>query len=223
MTTSRGKPLPNPCRTRVTRGWDAAASGLGDAALLDARLAGAVAGISAADLHMDTLAPSDLGGGFEREVVIEHRRGSARASGRQFLRAFAIPHFFHHLTTAYGILRNQGVPLTMGDFLGDWGRALSGASPTPGDARTFLSPILGARRRAAPSLSSWGRSTPCSRSTRSRVRRRRMLLPRSVNRSARPSRASHRNRAADCRRQSLPVPSSTSPASPSRRHGFNAS
>ena len=34
--------------------------------------------------------------------------------------AFAIPHFFYHLTTAYSILRNQGVQLTMGDFLGNW-------------------------------------------------------------------------------------------------------
>ncbi|WP_426747501.1 DUF1993 family protein [Myxococcus faecalis] len=70
---------------------------------------------------MYTLAPSDLEAGFEREVVIAHRRGSVRASGRQFLMAFAIPHFFYHLTTAYGILRNQGVRLTMGDFLGNWG------------------------------------------------------------------------------------------------------
>ena len=53
--------------------------------------------------------------------MIEHRRGPMRASGRQFLVAFAIPHFFYHVTTAYGIMRNQGVQLTMGDFLGSWG------------------------------------------------------------------------------------------------------
>ena len=40
-----------------------------------------------------------------------------------FLLAFAIPHFFYHVTTAYGILRNQGERLTMGDFLGNWGAA----------------------------------------------------------------------------------------------------
>ncbi|WP_408891244.1 DUF1993 family protein [Myxococcus faecalis] len=149
----------------------AAARGCGDQVLLDARLSGAGAGDSPADLHQYTLAAqvhwaaegavlamarllgesrvpaanearsfaelhhrldatiahlrelsaSDLEAGLEREVVIEHRRGSVRASGRQFLVAFAIPHFFYHLTTAYGILRNQGVRLTMGDFLGNWG------------------------------------------------------------------------------------------------------
>jgi uncharacterized protein len=66
------------------------------------------------------ITPSDLEAGLEREIVIEHRRGSTRSSGSQFLLAFAIPHFFYHVTTAYGILRNQGVQLRMGDFLGNW-------------------------------------------------------------------------------------------------------
>ena len=85
---------------------------------------------SLADLHqrldatiayLREIAPSDLEVGLDRAIVIEHRRGSIRSSGRQFLLAFAIPHFFYHVTTAYGILRNQGVRLTMGDFLGNWG------------------------------------------------------------------------------------------------------
>ena len=67
--------------------------------------------------------PSDLEAGLDREIVVEHRRGSMRASGSRFLLAFAIPHFFSHVTTAYGILRNQGVNLTMGDYLGNWGAA----------------------------------------------------------------------------------------------------
>jgi len=86
--------------------------------------------MSFADLHqrldatiayLGEIAPSDLEAGLERTIVIEHRRGSMRASGSQFLIALAIPHFFYHVTTAYGILRNQGVQLTMGDFLGNWG------------------------------------------------------------------------------------------------------
>ncbi|MBW8848877.1 MAG: DUF1993 domain-containing protein [Burkholderiales bacterium] len=84
---------------------------------------------SFADLHrrldatlayLREVAPGELEAGLDREIVIEHRRGSTRASGGQFLLAFAIPHFLYHLTTAYGILRNQGVPMTMGDFLGNW-------------------------------------------------------------------------------------------------------
>ncbi len=84
---------------------------------------------SFADLHqhldatiayLRAVAPSDLEAGLDREIVIEHRRGSSRAGGGRFLVAMAIPHFFYHVTTAYGILRNQGVQLTMGDFLGNW-------------------------------------------------------------------------------------------------------
>jgi uncharacterized protein len=85
---------------------------------------------SFADLHQHldrTIAylrgidPGELEAGLERSILIEHRRGSMRSSGLQFLLAFAIPHFFYHVTSAYGILRNQGVQLTMGDFLGNWG------------------------------------------------------------------------------------------------------
>jgi hypothetical protein len=84
---------------------------------------------SFADLHqrldatiayLREIAPSDLEAGLDREIVIEHRRGSMRSYGGQFLIAFAIPHFFYHLTAAYGILRNQGVQLTMSDYLGHW-------------------------------------------------------------------------------------------------------
>lgn len=87
---------------------------------------------SFADLHqrldvtiayLRAIAPSDLEAGLNRTIVIEHRYGAVRSSGSQFLLAFAIPHFFYHVTTAYGILRNQGVHLTMGDFLGNWGVA----------------------------------------------------------------------------------------------------
>ena len=86
---------------------------------------------SFADLHqhIDTaiayfqdIAPSDLESGLDRTITIKHPRGSTSSSGRQFITAFAIPHFFYHLTAAYGILRNQGVQLTMGDFLGNWGK-----------------------------------------------------------------------------------------------------
>lgn len=76
--------------------------------------------IDAAVAYFQEIAPAGLESGLDR--MIEHPRASTRSSGSHFMLAFAIPHFFYHVTTAYGILRNQGVPLRMGDFLGDWGK-----------------------------------------------------------------------------------------------------
>jgi hypothetical protein len=85
---------------------------------------------SFADLHqrldatiayLREIPPSALEAGLDRTIVIEHPRGSMSSSGGQFLLAFAIPHFIYHVSSAYSILRNQGVQLTMGDFLGSWG------------------------------------------------------------------------------------------------------
>jgi hypothetical protein len=90
---------------------------------------------SFADLHqrldatmayLREITPSDLEACLDRAIVIEHRRGSLSFNGSQFLLEFAIPHFFFHVTAAYGILRNQGAHLTMGDFLGNHSRASAG-------------------------------------------------------------------------------------------------
>jgi hypothetical protein len=35
-----------------------------------------------------------------------------------FFLSFAVPHFYFHVTTAYDVLRMQGVPLGKSDFLG---------------------------------------------------------------------------------------------------------
>jgi uncharacterized protein len=111
--------------------WAAEGAKLAIAQLLGERPAPAANDAkSFADLHervdatiayLREVAPSDLEAGLHRTIVIEHPRGSMSSSGGQFLLAFAIPHFFYHVTAAYSILRNQGVRLTMGDFLGNWG------------------------------------------------------------------------------------------------------
>ena len=111
--------------------WAAEGSRLAIAQLLGARPAPAVSDAkSFSDLHqrldatiayLRKIEPEDLEAGLDRTIVIEHRRGSTSSNGGQFLSAFAIPHFFYHVTTAYGILRCQGVHLTMADFLGNWG------------------------------------------------------------------------------------------------------
>lgn len=39
--------------------------------------------------------------------------------GEAYLRELALPSFYFHATTAYAILRHNGVPLTMRDFIGE--------------------------------------------------------------------------------------------------------
>jgi len=42
-------------------------------------------------------------------------------NGQAYLLQFGIPNFFFHLTTAYDILRQQGVPLSKLDYIGPLG------------------------------------------------------------------------------------------------------
>lgn len=46
-------------------------------------------------------------------------------NGFQYLQAYALPNFQFHVTTAYNILRHNGVELGKGDFLGNYGGQLS--------------------------------------------------------------------------------------------------
>ncbi|RYZ11464.1 MAG: DUF1993 domain-containing protein [Comamonadaceae bacterium] len=57
-------------------------------------------------------------GSEERAVVLKTPRGEMKFDGQGYLLHFALPNFFFHVTTAYAILRNQGVPLGKMDFLG---------------------------------------------------------------------------------------------------------
>jgi uncharacterized protein len=77
--------------------------------------------VDAALAYLGTVDEAALEVGLARPIEIAHRGSSTRYTGTQFLQQFAVPSFFFHLTTAYGILRHKGVPLTKGDFLGPQG------------------------------------------------------------------------------------------------------
>ena len=55
------------------------------------------------------------------ERVVEMKLGGNvfQFSGQQYLLAFGLPNFYFHVTTAYDVLRNQGVPIGKRDFLGN--------------------------------------------------------------------------------------------------------
>ena len=76
--------------------------------------------LDATILNLRSFSPESLEAGLARSIEIEHPRGRMQFTGDRFLREFAIPTFFFHLTSAYAILRHLGVLLTKGDFLGSF-------------------------------------------------------------------------------------------------------
>ncbi len=57
--------------------------------------------------------------GFEeRPVTVKARGTELQFTSERYLLQFALPNFFFHLTTAYGVLRHSGVPLAKRDYLG---------------------------------------------------------------------------------------------------------
>ena len=59
-----------------------------------------------------------LAGSEDREVILKFPNGMGyKFLGREFLTGFALPNFFFHVTTAYAILRAEGVSIGKADFL----------------------------------------------------------------------------------------------------------
>ena len=65
-----------------------------------------------------TATPKYFEGSETKEIVLKRRAGDIKFSGQQYLFGYAIPNFFFHSTTAYDILRHNGVELGKADFLG---------------------------------------------------------------------------------------------------------
>jgi hypothetical protein len=62
--------------------------------------------------------PEDFDGAEQRDIELKLREETMRLSGTEYISSFALPNVFFHVTTAYNILRHNGVPLGKRDFLG---------------------------------------------------------------------------------------------------------
>ena len=65
-----------------------------------------------------TIKPEDLEGGDQREVVLKLGGKDVAMNGLDYLTQRALPNFFFHITTAYAILRHNGVPVGKRDYIG---------------------------------------------------------------------------------------------------------
>ncbi len=77
---------------------------------LQARIAKTIA-------FIETITPAQLTDAATREVTIAVRKIELKFSGQDYLLKWVMPNVYFHVTTAYNILRHNGVELGKPDFL----------------------------------------------------------------------------------------------------------
>lgn len=77
-----------------------------------------LARIAATVAFLESIAREAVDGREEADVELKTPSRSFHFKGRGYLLGFALPNFYFHVTTAYGILRHKGVPLGKMDYLG---------------------------------------------------------------------------------------------------------
>lgn len=69
--------------------------------------------------YLETVPADKIDGNEDRDIVITYPDGRKfEFKGLQFLTNRALPNFFFHITTAYDILRHNGVQIGKADYLG---------------------------------------------------------------------------------------------------------
>ncbi len=84
----------------------------------DTDFASARARVAAALDHVDSFSADQLEGDPEREVIVKTRLGELTFGALDHVLHFAYPQVFFHVTTAYDLLRHEGVQIGKIDFLG---------------------------------------------------------------------------------------------------------
>lgn len=68
--------------------------------------------------YLESFGADQFAGAAERTVTVQTRKHSYEFTGRDFLTKYALPNFFFHVTTAYGLLRHKGIEIGKMDYLG---------------------------------------------------------------------------------------------------------
>ena len=67
---------------------------------------------------VERVSKDDVDAGVDRDVTIKMRDRSVQMKGLDYLNQMAMPNFYFHATTAYAILRHNGVAVGKRDFVG---------------------------------------------------------------------------------------------------------
>lgn len=69
--------------------------------------------------YLQTFKPEQIDGTEDKEIIIKRGDKETRYTGMQFLLGHAVPNVYFHVTTAYNILRHNGVEIGKRDYLGN--------------------------------------------------------------------------------------------------------
>jgi len=67
---------------------------------------------------LETIKPEQIDGTEDKELIVKVGGNDTKFGGMQFLLGRSIPNFYFHVTTAYNILRHNGVEVGKRDYLG---------------------------------------------------------------------------------------------------------
>lgn len=84
----------------------------------EASFADLVARINKTIAFVKTFTPAQIDGSEDKQIVLQMRTGPLEFRGLPYLLHFVYPNFYFHVTTAYDILRHNGVEVGKMDFLG---------------------------------------------------------------------------------------------------------
>jgi hypothetical protein len=68
--------------------------------------------------YLKSVPAAQIVGSDAKDISVPRRTGAVIMSGEAYLKHFALPNFFFHVTTTYALLRHNGVELGKMDFLG---------------------------------------------------------------------------------------------------------
>ncbi len=68
---------------------------------------------------IQSVAPAQIDGSEDKEIVLKRGDKETRYKGMQFLLGHALPNFYFHVTTTYNILRHNGIEIGKRDYLGN--------------------------------------------------------------------------------------------------------
>jgi hypothetical protein len=68
---------------------------------------------------IDTIKPAQIDGSEDKDITLKLGRQEVKFKGMQYLLGFAHPNFYFHATTAYDILRHNGLDIGKQDYIGN--------------------------------------------------------------------------------------------------------